>query len=219
MPMTKHPVLSVCLALCLSCAGSARLQAQKIGPGKQVVIDENRPFVYIKFDHIGPGEQRSEDEPSSRIWLHLKNNCRIPIQVIANGVPDGSPRDEVGIQHEVVPNPPIRGLVTYSFPVTPKPLGVANPEQHTSTAEVEEMPRGYVIDVGSLVTIMPGKDILFSIPINHLSERWHVEIRLEFDLPKGKGSRNPKVSLGPSMVIEYSMEDLPPEFRATVEKR
>lgn len=113
---------------------------------------------------------------------------------------------------------PIRGLVTYSFPVTPKPRGVSNPEQHTSTAEVEEMPRGYVIDVGSLVTIMSGKDILFSIPINHL-KRWHVEIRLEFDLPKGKGSRDPKVSLGPSMVIEYSIEDLPPEFRAAVAKR
>lgn len=195
------------------------MEAQKTGPAKQFVIDENRPFVYIKFDHVGPGIRWSEEEPSTRIWLHLENNCRIPIQVIANGVPDGSPKDEVGIQHKVVPNPPLRGLVTYSFPVRPKPPGVSNPEQHTSTPEVEEMPRGYMADVGSIVTIMPGKDILFSIPINHLSERWHVEIHFEFDLPKGKGSRDPKVSLGPSMVIEYSMEDLPPEFRSAVEKR
>jgi len=84
---------------------------------------------------------------------------------------------------------------------------------------VEKMPGGYMMDVGSLVTIMPGKQILFSIPINHVSKRWHIEIPFEFDLPKGKGSRDPKVSLGPSMIIEYSMEDLPPEFRAAVEKR
>ena len=81
------------------------------------------------------------------------------------------------------------------------------------------MPRGQVIDVGSLVTIMPGKDVLFSIPINHLSDRWHVEIQFEFDLAKGKGPGDPKVSLGPSMVISYSMADVPPELRAAVGKR
>jgi len=134
------------------------------------------------------------------------------LQDIANGVPDGSPRDEVGIMHDVVLNPPIRGL-----PLNRR--AVANPDEHTQTAEVEKMPGGYMMDVGSLVTIMPGKQILFSIPINHVSKRWHIEIPFEFDLPKGKGSRDPKVSLGPSMIIEYSMEDLPPEFRAAVEKR
>ena len=133
MPMTKHDMVSVCLVLCLSCAGSARFQVQKIDPGKQFVIDENRPFVYVRFDHVGPGIPVNEEEPSTRIWLRLKNNCRIPIQFIANGVPDGSLRDEVGIQHEVVPNPPILGLATFSFPAKPRLPGVANPEQHTST--------------------------------------------------------------------------------------
>jgi len=40
------------------------LQAQATASG--FVIDPNRPYVYLKFDHIGNGIQREESEPTSR---------------------------------------------------------------------------------------------------------------------------------------------------------
>ena len=70
----------------------------------EFLINVNRPFVFVKFDHIGPSVPRSEDEPNLRIWLPLTNNCRVPILVRANGAPDESPKDEVGVQYEVVRN-------------------------------------------------------------------------------------------------------------------
>lgn len=68
------------------------------------MIDENKPFVYVRFDHIGAGTQRDEDEPATRIWLRLVNNCRVPIVVTANGVPNESPKEEVGLRYWIVVN-------------------------------------------------------------------------------------------------------------------
>jgi hypothetical protein len=79
--------------------------------GKEFLIDVNSPFVYVKFDHIGPGAPRNPSEPNSRVWLRLRNNCRIAIIVRANGVPDDSPKNEVGLEYDVAGNPPVRGLV------------------------------------------------------------------------------------------------------------
>ena len=80
-----------------------RASGQGAGSATTFVIDPNRPFVYLRFDHMGPGIRRSEGEPSSRIWLRLVNNCRVPIIVSTFGVPDGSPKGEIGVMDEVVP--------------------------------------------------------------------------------------------------------------------
>jgi hypothetical protein len=218
MPMTKPFSVSVLLVLLVFSIGSQSMRAQKVNPEEGFVIDKNRPFVYILFDHIGPGIPANEDEPATRIWLHLKNNCRVSVEVRANGVPDGSPRDEVGVMHDVVLNRPVYGLPLFGTLPTAKPRAVAGPDERKPAPVVEQMPRGYMSDVASLVTIMPGKEILFSIPINHISKRWHVEIPFKFVLPEGTVPRDPKVSLGPTMVIEYSIWDVPPEFQPKVEK-
>jgi hypothetical protein len=81
-----------------------------------------------------------------------------------------------------------------------------------------QMPGGYMMDVGSSVTIMPGTSTLFGIPTNHISKRWHIEIGFEFELPRGKCCRDPKVSLGPELSIGYGIWDLPPEERQKLGK-
>ena len=45
--------------------------------------------------------------------------------------------------------------------------------------------------VASLITIGPGEEILFSLPVNHLNKNWHIEIPFNFELPQGKGPRDP----------------------------
>ena len=216
--MTKPHFLTL-LIVPMVCVVSTTLLAQSTKTNKGFLVDVNRPFVYVKFDHIGPGAPRSADEPNSRIWLRLTNNCRIPILVRANGVPDESPKDEVGLEYEVVPNPTMRGMVSFS-PSDKDRMGLSGETQKSET-NVDDVPRGYMEEVASLVTIGPGEEVLFSMPINHLGKRWHVEIPFEFELPKpkGKGLRDPINGGIPVMVVQYSLWDLPPESQAETRKK
>jgi hypothetical protein len=65
------------------------------------VIDDNRPYVYLTFDRMGKGVRFSDDEPPQRVWLHFVNDCRVGIVLRTFGVPEGSPKDEVGVMHDV----------------------------------------------------------------------------------------------------------------------
>jgi len=167
MTQIRHLLVSVALLGVLS--GS--LLAQSTKKGKDFLIDVNRPFVYVKFDHIGPGAPRSPEEPNSRIWLRLRNNCRIAIVVRANGVPDDSPKDEVGLEYDVVSNPAIRGMLSLPTSSTDNPETRVKRDRQNSETKSDEVPRGYMEEVASLVTIGPSEEILFSMPVNHLSER------------------------------------------------
>jgi hypothetical protein len=208
--MTKTCSLFV-LTVPLLCVVSTTLLAQSTKTNNSFLIDVNRPFVYVKFDHIGRGAPRSADEPNSRIWLRLTNNCRIPILVRANGVPDESPKDEVGLEWRVVPNPTIQGMVSFSPSGKDQPQTGQKAEIQKSGLKADEIPAGYMEEVASLVTIGPGEEVLFSMPVNHLGKRWHVEIPFEFELPKGKGLRDPAKGGEPIMVVSYSLWDLPPK--------
>jgi hypothetical protein len=102
MRKTLRPLVSVVL-LTLATV-SLLAQSSKTG-GEDFLIDVNRPFVYVNFDHIGPGIPRDTTEPKSRIWVRLRNNCRVDIVVRVNGVPDNRPKDEVGLEYDLVANP------------------------------------------------------------------------------------------------------------------
>jgi hypothetical protein len=217
MRMAIPLLVTLCLAISMPSVDTVNAKAQKSNSDSNFVIDENRPFVYIEFDHIGPGPRRSEAEPLTRIWLHLKDNCNIPINVRANGVPDGSPEDEVGVMHDVVLDTPMLTITGYKSPTAEE--SVTAPDKKRPKKITEQMPRGYMYEVGSRVTIMPSKEILFSIPANHVSENWHIEIPFEFDLVNGKFPRDPKVSLGAAITISYSIWDLPPEERLKIGKK
>lgn len=209
-----------CALLPVLCFLEAPALSQTTQARSKFLINADHPFVYVKFDHIGPGIPRSEDEPNLRIWLRLTNNCRIPILVRANGVPDESPKDEVGVQYAVVPNPEVEGAVVFDKPGSKEAAGQQRPQ-----VEVQEMPRGYMFHVASLVRIEPGSDMLFSLPANHLSDKWHIEIPFEFELPKGeglpkrKGPRDPVNGGIPTMVLNYSLWDLPPKSQAEIVKK
>jgi len=95
---------------------------------------------------------------------------------------------------------------------------VAVPDEPGSKTTTDKMPYGTYSDVGFPWTIEPGKEMRFSIPINYICTRWHIEIPFEFVLPKGTSPRDPKNSLGPTMQISYSIWDVPPDERTKIEK-
>jgi hypothetical protein len=190
---------------------------------KQFVIDTNRPFVYLQFEHVGQSDSKCYDEPTDRVWLRLVNNSAVPIRIMASGAPEDCPYDEVRIMYEVIPDreslviaegasvpvPPL------SFPATSAPEQELPAIDSSDRLDSEEMPGGYMFDVGSEIRILPGKSIRVSFPVNSLGRRrqhgknWHVEIPFKFDLPQGKGPRDPVVGGEPLMVIVYSVWDLP----------
>jgi Electron transfer flavoprotein FAD-binding domain len=100
----------VALSLCTQSPCFASPQRLQPAKTNNFVIDPNRPYAYIKFDHIGAGAQRSESEPTSRIWLLLTNNCRLSIIVHTYGVPEGSPKNEQGVMDRIVAIEPPRGI-------------------------------------------------------------------------------------------------------------
>jgi len=60
--MRKTRFLSVLIFLL--CVVTTTLVAQGSKANKGFLLDVNRPFVYVKFDHIGSGAPRSVDEPN-----------------------------------------------------------------------------------------------------------------------------------------------------------
>jgi hypothetical protein len=187
--------------------------------GKEFLIDVHSPFVYVKFDHIGPGAPRDPSEPNSRVWLRLRNNCRIAILVRAQGVPDDSPKNEVGLEHDVVRNSPVNGQVSLPTAETDKPETRTTRSSQNSETKSDEIPRGYMYETASWVSIGPSEEILFSIPVNHLSDRWHMEIPFDFELPHGKGPLRANTVGLPVMRVHYTVWDLPRDSQATVLKK
>jgi hypothetical protein len=72
------------------------------------------------------------------------------------------------------------------------------------------MPTGYfsaVYDVYHLLIIGPGKDLIFSVPANHLAPSWDIQIPFQFSLPAVKQG------VQPLCYAIFTWEDLPESYR------
>jgi hypothetical protein len=182
------------LALILTVA-STILAAQDMTQG--FVIDTTKPYAYLKFDHVADRKPLSSNESPKGLWLRLVNNCRIPIIVAIFNPGTGDPG--VGIYDEVVPvvikGPFFQGLRSGESP--PK---LAQPSH-------EKPPEGYAAEVFSTTTIAPGSDLLFSVPLNHVSQFWYLQIMFNLDVPGGGYGSEPHSTLS------FHWQDIPEKFR------
>ena len=210
--MARTCVIHTMLLLCSLVSVWSQSPSQTSAPPTRFVIDENRPYVYLRFDHMGAGARFSDDEPPKRVWLRFVNNCNVGIVLRTFGVPEGTLKDEVGVIHHVVKNPPqfrIHGVDN-----DPPPLNA----QSSEPPQQARMPTGYDSDVSSAEIILPGQSVLFSVPVTHLSKSWHLEVPYKFDVPSGKGPRQPIVGGEPRMVLLYSAWDLPEDIQQQLPK-
>jgi len=161
-------------------------------PGQEFVIDQTKPYVYIKFDHLGTRAPILEGESPKGLWLRLVNNCRVPVSVLAR---DTGTRDPgVVINDEVVPSD-----------IAPAPI-LIGPEPNSSHRDKAKPPEGYDFHVGSRTMIRPGETLLFSVPANHVRPSWF--LRVTFTLEPLK-SHIPQ----PSSQAAFTWADLPEQFR------
>jgi hypothetical protein len=135
------------------------------------VLDATKSYVYLKFDHVADRKPISSNEYPKGLWLRLVNNCRIPI-IMATFDP-GTGDSGVGLYDEVVP---IRA---------PKiELHLGPPEQsHHARVHKPTPPEGYSAEAFSTEIIAPGGDLLFSVPLNHVSPSWYLLIMFNLDVP------------------------------------
>ena len=91
---------------------SAIAQKQPAHPMDPFVIDVNLSYVYLKFDHLGRGTPRGDNEGPYRLWFRFVNNSNLTITLRTYGLPEGMLKDEVEVMDQVVLNKPMRMIIT-----------------------------------------------------------------------------------------------------------
>jgi hypothetical protein len=168
------------------------------GSVQDFIIDHSKPYVYLKFDHIGPRKPVQDGEGDTGIWLRVVNNCRIPIVFVSFNMPTGNPG--VGLMDEVLDTEPMMQIY-YS----------AEEEKEAQRQEqlrkLKQKPTGYTFETAGVVRVQPGKEILFSVPLNHVDDDWYMRVKFALDL---NGS---SVSVGPFTYLPFYEWNIPREFR------
>jgi hypothetical protein len=183
----------------------SRLAAQNAINRNNFLIEPNRPMVYLRVDHVGLGAQEKDGKSHERVWLELHNNSLLPISVRTSGAPLGDSKGSTGVMVILVPaDYPMGITVSTDHP----------PVNGNEDSSPKDMPSSSWFEVGSIATITSGKSLLFSLPADHFSKRWHIHIPFEFALPPGKGPRDDAAWGGTTeMFLSYSFHDLPESVR------
>lgn len=166
-------------------AGSAQISAGDFE------IDSSKPYVYIKFDHFALRKPVNDWESTNGLWLRLVNNCRLPIEISVLGPGTGDP-----------------GVVV-NFDVVPVP-GRNAPD----TEQRKKMPFGYAADIGTLVTIPPKGDLLFSVPAESVTKQWFLQVQFSFALVEPNAVDKPTSgNYEPYSVVDFTWYNIPEEVR------
>jgi len=153
----------------------------------KLALDSTKPFAYIEFDHTGPRQPLEPEEPKRGLWLRLVNNSVLRIKLRVHG----SPFEDLPVVQDII-TPQIRRIPKSGLP------------------DYGPMPRGYTsaVDVASLLTIEPGKEITFSVPVNHVAPGWFLQVSFEFDLPPTEHG-----AAQPLCYAAFAWEDIPEKSR------
>ena len=169
-------------------------------------LNHSLPYVYLEVDHIGLRVPYGNDEPNVGVFLRLHNNCTVSISVDTFVGIDNN----VNVFHNVVVNPIGLGepaaselvdisALTAGIKMDPSLLfgNSATKAQSPAPLPVQSvvpappMPVGYRALYSSPKTLGPGQSIYFSIPLNHVSDKWHVEVPFHLELRDRSTKRSP----------------------------
>jgi hypothetical protein len=190
--MKRISVLFLLITVCLT----AQAQGTAV---ESFVIDKSKPYVYLQFDHVGPRKPIQSDEGSIGLWVRVVNNCRIPIVLQSFSMPQGVPG--VGLFDAVVENEPV--LQIFSTPEEGREI-----QRKERLRKAKHKPKGYSSETTGVTRIQPGSEILFSVPLNHVDDDWHMQVRFALDL------NSSSVASGPFTYLPFYEWDIPKEFRS-----
>ena len=161
------PIMIRVLLLVICFAATSMAQQKP----SDIVLDASRPYVYLAFDHVGPRKPLVPSEAPEGLWLRLVNNCRVPITVKVYG--GNSDNSGISIFDEVIRNYS-EGVVVSSTVDVGEVLAGPPP--------AKPLPRGYSSELYSTIQILPGKDLLFSVPRNHVGPDWFMRVKFRLDV-------------------------------------
>jgi hypothetical protein len=165
------------------------LQTSLSQTNMKLALDATKPIVYIEFDHAGSRRPVQDGEPPKGLWLRLVNNSAVPIVVQANST---STDPAMTILPDTITA--VRGKIPKSGPVR------------------QRMPSGYASDTGTPLIIEPGRSLLFSVPANHVSPAWSMQVPFQFSLPAVKQGSEPLC------LAELTWDDLPTSSRTSLSR-
>lgn len=178
------------------------------------VIDPSKPYVYLKVDHVGDRKPFRDGESNIGIWFNLKNNCNLPIVVMALGKPSDNPKQAIALADQILPNlQPTKTNADVTDAGVYAPPGLeemrdilrwpdltedelrSSEEAQKGSGKPLSRPLGYGSRDGfhtfTIMAIPPGTQVLFSLPSNHVSHSWHFEIPFRLGLPNKSDIRPP----------------------------
>jgi hypothetical protein len=158
------------IAKLIICSLLLSVPALAQGTGEAFLLDDSKPWAYLRLDHVGPRKPALPSEGPTGIWLRLVNNCRLPIKVFTFGSDVAT--QGVAVLDEVVS---FEGGVTVS--AGPPIDWAPPPDQHRPPVGYSKM-----VELYSVAEIPPGKDLLFSVPRDHVSNYWYMRVRFMLDL-------------------------------------
>jgi hypothetical protein len=153
-----------------------------------ISLDASRPYIDIVFERLGKRAPVFEGEPDEGVWLRLRNNCVLPVQMQVLGRPHQNPG--YIIPHQVVSGVGRRMWV----PTAPQPR-ISKPQGYGS------------IDVINSREIPPGGDLMFSVPLRHVTRAWSIRVEVSMVhrmIPKGNEPRT---------FVDFDWWGLSPEAR------
>jgi hypothetical protein len=160
------------------------------------VIDPAKPYVYLKFDHIGPRKPHQDGEISTGLWLKVVNNCRIPIVLRASGGLLGD--IEAVLEDEVVEDEPIMQIIGSDLE-----MKEFERDLKLRRDRLKNKPEGYSFEVSGVATVQPGTEILISFPLNHVDDHWYLRVKFALKL------NNSSVAVGPFTYLPFYKLDIP----------
>lgn len=166
------------------------------------VIDHSKPFVYLKFDHIGPRKPHQDGEIKTGLWLKVVNNCRIPIVFRASG---GLPGDiEAVLEDEVVEVEPIIQIIGAELE-----MKESERDWKLRKEKLKHKPAGYSFEISGFARVQPGEEMTISFPLDHVDEYWYLRVKFALDL------NNSSIAVGPFTYLPFDIWDIPKDERCS----
>jgi hypothetical protein len=177
------------------------LSADGLGQQKaDFVLNPLKPYVYLEFDHLGPRKPIRSGESDMGLWLRIVKNSRLPILVPTFGL--AAAGSGAGVLDEVVSSE-----MTTTVTTEVDPIGTENKSTesnlHPSTQNTRKIPQGYSSEISSMTRILPGRDLLFSVPSDHVSDHWFLRIRFILD------TNTPQTGIVPSSYLDFFKSEIP----------
>jgi hypothetical protein len=195
--MTKSPgVVLISCFLGLITIGVSKVSCLN---NDDVLLDRNKPSIYLTFERRGQRTPRNPDESSEGIWLRLHNNTRWAISTYAGS----------GVS-----------LSKTSF----APLLLFNKRQ-PGLLDGVEIDAGYYVDADLQSNISPpkllrhdslasevwlpsGRTLIFSVPREHLGKYLSISVPFQYQWERRPDAKATKISL-----LSILEEDINPTHR------